>query len=159
LRRRLRASQRTKLRNLTLVALFDEQLPSGRIATRLVGVGGKLGPEGLEFGGPELTRFDKDLRMPPVVGGPGRRFDLARGSLLAFALQLDRYLGRCARYPFYPRRQLPRLPAVLPAEAGRSLEVDLAAVCKRQVVSIASPQDLIGVSGSTWFDFVRTRFS
>lgn len=158
-RRKPRQWPLVDLRDVTLLALFDEQQPSGRLATRLVGISGHLINQGLDFGGPEHCRFDKDLRLRPVAGGRGASFDPARGELLAVALQLDRYLERYARYPYFPRRSIPKLPALVSSEhQGRATLVDFSWVRKRQVITYASPDNLRGISGNTSFDFYHTRF-
>lgn len=147
------------LNDITLVALFDEQLASGRLATRLTGICGCQTNQGLQFGGPEQCRFDKDLRLRPILGGRGASFDPGRGDLLAFALQLDRYLERVARYPFYPRRRVPLLPTLAPAgDHSRSALVDVSLVRKRQVITCADTTALWGTQGTTSFDFYHTRF-
>jgi hypothetical protein len=149
------------LKNLTLVALFDELSGDGALTTRLVGVAGSIVAGVLRFGGVELTRFEKDLRLAPAVGGRGARLDAADGELLSFALQLERYLERCARHPYVPRRRVPNLP-VLPdgdAPLDDSCLVELAALLKRQVLAVNSPRgDLRGRFGTTEFDFHQTRF-
>ena len=149
------------LRNLTLVALFDELLPSGTLATRLVGVVGSVTTNGIRFGGPALSRCDKDLRLAPAAGGRGPRLDAADEEFLSFALQLERYLERCARHPYVPRRQVPRLPG-LPegsANSGEACLVELTSLPKRQVLPLNSPRDdLRGRCGSTEYDFYHTRF-
>ena len=149
------------LRQLTLVALFDELAPSGTLITRLVGVAGNVTAEGVCFGGPALSRFDKDLRLAPATGGRGPRLDTNDGEFLSFALQLERYLERCARHPYVPRRRIPRLP-VRPAEGlapGDAGLVELTSLPKRQVLPLSSPRDdLCGRFGTTEFDFYNTRF-
>lgn len=149
------------LRQLTHVALFDELTPAGTLATRLVGAAGVVTAAGVRFGGPTLSRFDKDLRLAPAAGGRGPRLDTTDGEFLSFALQLERYLQRCARHPFMPRRMTPRLP-VLPTDGvpldGEYL-VDLTTLPKRQVLAIDNPAtDLRGRFGTTEFDFYHTRF-
>lgn len=149
------------LKNLTLVALFDELSSDGVLTTRLVGVYGSIVVGTLRFGGPDLTRFEKDLRLAPAAGGRGARLDTADGEFLSYALQLERYLERCARHPYVPRRRVPNLP-VLP-ERGATLDdsclVELAALPKRQVLALNSPRaDLRGRCGATEFDFHQTRF-
>ena len=148
------------LRRLMLVALFDERLEGGSLATRLVGVSGSVGPDGLCFGGSGLSRLDKDLRLAPAAGGRGPRFDAVDGELLTFALTLERYLERCARHPYFPRRRTPRLPLTLTGNGppGAYL-VDLTTLPKRQVVTLVSPaSELCGCYGTTAFDFYHTRF-
>jgi hypothetical protein len=148
------------LRRLTLVALFDERLESGELVTRFVGVGGSLAPGGLCFGGPELCRFDKNLRLAPAGGGRGQRPDTSDVGLLAPALQLERYLERCARHPFIPRRRAPSLPVLaLIDDQNGSVRVDLQSLPKRQVIALHDPErNLCGRSGTTAFDFYHTGF-
>ena len=149
------------LRHLTLVALFDELMPAGTLMTRLVGVAGNVTVDGVCFGGPTLSRFDKDLRLAPATGGRGPRLDTNDGEFLSFALQLERFLERCARHPYVPRRRIPRLP-VLPVEGlapGDAGLVELTSLPKRQVLPLSSPHnDLRRSFGSTEFDFYHTRF-
>lgn len=149
------------LRHLTLVALFDELAPAGTLATRLVGVAGNVNADGVCFGGPSHSRFDKDLRLAPATGGRGPRLDTNDGEFLSFALQLERYLQRCARHPFMPRRTTPRLPVLSidgVAVDGKHL-IDLTTLPKRQVLAIDSPAtDLRGRCGTTVFDFYNTCF-
>jgi hypothetical protein len=149
------------LKNLTLVVLYDELSSDGSLATRLVGVAGSIVAGTLRLGGPDLTRFEKDLRLAPAAGGRGARLDTADGEFLSYALQLERYLERCARHPYVPRRRVPSLP-VLP-EGDASFDdtclVELAALPKRQVLALSSPRaDLQGRFGTTEFDFHQTRF-
>jgi hypothetical protein len=150
-----------ELRHLTLFALFDERCPSGDLATRLVGVAGSVTAYGLSFGGPSLSRFDKNLRLAPTIGGHGARLDTADRELMSFALQLERYLERCSRHPYVPRRRIPHLPVLVP---GRLLMndrclIDLNSLPKRQVLPVESlARDLCGHCGTTVFDFYHTRF-
>ncbi len=149
------------LRHLTLVALYDERNNDGSLSTRLVGVAGDVSTTGLRFGGPNLSRFDKDLRLAPAAEGRGRRLNAADTDLLSYALQLERYLERCARHPYMPRRRIPRLP-LMPVEGsltGSAALIDLSSLPKRQVLSLNAPRDdLRGSIGSTQFDFYHTRF-
>lgn len=153
---------RIALRHLTLVALFDERLPDGDLATRLVGLRGEIDGAGLRFGGPHGCRFDKDLRLAPAVGARGPRLDTADAELFAFALQLERYLERCSRHPYMPRRTVPRLPDICSGEGAASAGecfVDLTSLPKRQVLVCADPRRaLCGKTGSTAFDFYSTDF-
>lgn len=148
------------LRRLTLVALYDQALEDGRLATRLVGVAAAVGPNGLRFGGVELSRFDKDLRLPPARGRLGARLDAADTTFFEFAMSLERYLERCARHPYMPRGTSPRLPALeAGANADVSTPVDVTTLPKRQVIRLDAPEhDLVGHIGTTSFDFYHTRF-
>lgn len=148
------------LRRLTLVALYDQRLEDGRLATRLVGAAGAVEPDGLRFGGPSLSRFDKDLRLAPARGRGGARLDTGDGEFFEFALALERYLERCARHPYMPRAHVPRLPtpAAGPVtDAGP--RIDVVKLPKRQVIRLTDPErELVGRVGTTTFDFVNTRF-
>lgn len=149
------------LKNLTLVALFDELSSTGTLATRLIGVAGCIEAGGVRFGGPALSRFEKDLRLAPAAGGRGPRLDTTDAEFLSFALQLEQYLERCSRHPYVPRRRVPRLP-VLPEEGFTSVEgglVELTSLPKRQILPLSSPRDdLRGRCVTTEFDFYDTRF-
>lgn len=149
-----------QLRRLTLVALYDQRQEDGSLATRLVGVAPAVGPDGLRFGGVRLSRFDKDLRLAPARGRGGARLDAADEEFMEFALSLERYLQRCARHPYMPRRRVPRLPTLdSDLAANGATLVDVTTVPKRQVLRLDAPeQDLIGRVGTTAFDFVNTRF-
>lgn len=59
-----------------------------------------------------MARFDKNLRLAPMTGGRGPRFDAADGELITLALGLERHLERCSRHPHYPRRRSPQLPSL-----------------------------------------------
>lgn len=149
------------LKNLTLVALYDELSSDGALTTRLVGVAGSIIAGVLRFGGPDRTRFEKDLRLAPAAGGRGARLDTTDAEFLSYTLQLERFLERCARHPYVPRWRVPRLPVV--PEGFTSLDdtclVELAALPKRQVLALSSPRaDLRGRFGTTEFDFHQTRF-
>ncbi len=148
-----------RLRDLTLVALYDELVDGGELITRLVGVAASISAGGLCLGGIELSRFDKDLRRAPGLGRCGARLDAGDGEFCEFALALENYLERCARHPHMPRRSAPRLPVVDAAVADDSWLVDVTTLPKRQVIRLDSPQrDLVGCVGTTTFDFYHTRF-
>ena len=148
------------LRRLTFVALFDQRLDDGSLATRLVGVGASGTADGLRFGGVELSRFDKDLRLAPAQGRVGARLDTADDEFFEFALSLERFLERCARHPYMPRARVPRLPTLEPGTATDETSlVDVTTLPKRQVIRLDDPErDLVGRVGTTVFDFVNTRF-
>lgn len=154
------ADRYVPLGRLTLVALFDHRLGDGTLTTRLVGVAAAAGTEGICYGGPRLSRFDKDLRLAPARGRVGARLDAADDDFFEYAMALERFLERCARHPHMPRSRLPRLPA---PEAGvvvdKSTLVDVRTLPKRQVIRLDVPErDLVGQVGATTFDFVNTRF-
>ena len=148
------------LRQLTLTALFDQRLDTGELATCFIGIGGAVTNYGLRFGGVDLSRFDKDLRLPPATGRRGARLDAADGEFFEYALSLERFLERCARHPYMPRRSTPRLPVIeTGVEMNDACFVDVTTLPKRQVITLDSPdRDLVGRSGTTAFDFVNTRF-
>lgn len=151
------ADRYLELRNLHLVAHYDQTLPDGELATRLVGVACRKEADELHVGGPDLTKFDKDLRLAPAAGRRGARLDAADGEFFDFALSLERALERFARHPYAPRRRVPRLPDVTTDARGR-FTVDLSALPKRQVRAIDAPErDLVGRAGTSWFDYVNTR--
>jgi hypothetical protein len=148
------------LRRLTLVALYDHRLDDGSLATRLVGVAPAVNSGGLRLGGVRLSRFEKNLRLAPAQGRVGARLDTADDEFFEFALSLERYLERCARHPYVPRRRVPRLPTLeAGARANEASLVDVTTLPKRQVIPLAAPEhDLVGRVGTTAFDFVNTRF-
>ena len=147
-------------RQLTVLALFDERLDDDRLVTRFVGAAVDVDEFGLRIGGVERTRFDKDLRLAPCFGRGGMRLDAADGPLFDLALGLERYLERCSRHPYMPRRPMPRWPSwSAGSAAGGPPTIDLTTLPKRQVVTLASPaRDLVGQAGFVAFDFVNTRF-
>lgn len=148
------------LRRITFVALFDQRLGDGTLATRLVGVAAEVGSDGLKFGGVKLSRFDKDLRLAPGRGRVGARLDAADADFFEFALSLERYLERCARHPYMPRARVPRLPTLdVGVTADEASLVDVSTLPKRQVLRLdAADRDLVGRVGTTSFDFVNTKF-
>lgn len=149
-----------ELRRLTLVAVYDAHSDSGKLTTRVVGVGGAVERGEPRFGGTTLSRFDKDLRLAPTAGGRGAHFDAADGELLEFVLGLERHLQRCSLHPHSPRRRAPRLPLFVAGEGmseGKEF-ADLASIPKRQVLAFETPRNLEGRVGSTTFDFFHTRF-
>jgi hypothetical protein len=75
---------------MVFVTLFDEVQTAGRLATGVAGFTSAVVPWGVRIGGPEQSRFEKDLGWPPAYEAKGRRFDLAHSELLTTALDLDR---------------------------------------------------------------------
>lgn len=153
------AGRYLELRHLRLVAVFDQALPEGELATRLVGVACRYEGDELHIGGPDLSKFDKNLRMAPAAGRGGVRLDAADDEFFDFALALERALERFSRHPYAPRRRVPRLPEVTTDARGRCV-VDLSALPKRQVLAVDAPErDLVGRAGTNRFDFVNSRFA
>jgi hypothetical protein len=100
------------LRRVVYLSLFDELRGDGRLATRVAGFTSAIVPWGIKIGGPEQSRFEKDLGWPPAYEAKGRRFDLAHSELLTTALDLDRSLERHERFPHLPRLRQPRWPTL-----------------------------------------------
>jgi hypothetical protein len=100
------------IRRIVFVTLHDEVDAAGRLATRVGGFRAAAVPWGVKIGGPEHTRFEKDLGRPPAFRAKGRRFDLAHPDVLAIAMDLDRLVERHLRFPHFPRRRQPRWPTL-----------------------------------------------
>jgi hypothetical protein len=99
-----------EIERLTLVILYDEPEPTGRIALRLAGYAATRVPWGVRFGGPGECRFFKDLALQPVPAGGGYRLNLTRPDVLRLGLKLERQLNRRVRYCPGPMPAQPRLP-------------------------------------------------
>ena len=109
-----------EIENLVIVVLYDEPTNTGRLALRLAGYGGVRMPWGVAWGGPEQSKFFKDLLLRPIPGARGLRLDAERTRLLELALQMERQLQRHSRCPWFLRRrrlELPRLWAGFRASA------------------------------------------
>lgn len=174
------------LERLSFVTLFDERGDDDRLLTRLVGVRARLERGKLMVGGPELTLFDKDVRLPPGAGC-GRQLDTRDAELCELALGWEQHLERVNRHAHYPRRGTLRWPTwwcdvgSLPAGVEsrnhngvdllafdtaimlrlpiRRIFADLARLPKRQVIACDAPQRALqGSSGPLTFDFFQTRF-
>ena len=175
------------LKQLRFFSLFDERTDDDRLATRLLGFRPQLMRTGVQIGGFQGSLIDKDLRLPPVRGGGGRRLDASETGLVEAAFGLERHLERCARHPHYPRRATLRFPnwwcAVqqyrgdLPSRDHRGVRLvelttalehglavtavfaDLQHVSKRQVVACHDPARILsGTTGLTTFDLYHSRF-
>lgn len=99
-----------EIQKLVLVVLYDEPDDHGRLALRLAGFCGAAVPWGVKWGGPEQSRFFKNLCLQPRPEARGARADLASTDLVRLGLQLDRELERHVRYH---RRRTPQ-PVQLP---------------------------------------------
>ena len=98
---------------LVFVVLFDDPDERGRSALRLAGFSGRRIPWGVRWGGPEQSKFFKNLWLQPMPGARGLRLDTASADLLQLGLQLDRDVQRHIRYGRRfkrPQVRLPRLP-------------------------------------------------
>jgi hypothetical protein len=100
------------LRRLVFVTLHDKHLADGWLTTRVASFASLVIPWGVKIGGPEQSRFEKDLSRSPAFGAKGRRFDLAHPEALTLAFDLDRCLERHLRFPQMPRLRQPRWPAL-----------------------------------------------
>jgi hypothetical protein len=99
-----------EIEKLTIVILSDQPVRRGQCALRLAGFDGRPVPWGAKWGGPEQSRFLKDLRLQSIPGGHGLRLDAGRPDLLRLALALDREIEQHARHPHLPRGRHLRLP-------------------------------------------------
>jgi hypothetical protein len=97
---------------LVFVVLFDDPDERGRSALRLAGFSGRCIPWGVRWGGPEQSKFFKNLLLQPMPGARGLRLDTTSADLLRLGLQLDRDVQRHIRYGRRfkcPQVRLPRL--------------------------------------------------
>jgi hypothetical protein len=126
-----------EIEKLVLVVLHDEQDDRRRQALRLAGFSGARIPWGVRWGGPELSKFYKNLLLQPMSGARGLRLDTASADLLRLALQMNRDLKRHIHYGRRCKRQrllLPRLWAGFRAAEAAVITGDgpeLAAYCQR----------------------------
>jgi len=100
-----------EVEKLVLVVLHDEHR-GHQHAIRLAGFTGACIPWGVQWGGPEHSRFLKDLRLQPVTQARGLRLDTHSADLLRLGLQLDRELERQVRHAPDSMRQELRLPCL-----------------------------------------------
>jgi hypothetical protein len=100
-----------EVEKLVLVLLHDEYR-GHQHALRLAGFTGACVPWGVQWGGPEHSRFLKDLRLQPVPQARGLRLDTNSDDLLRLGLQLDRELERHVRHAAVSVRQELRLPCL-----------------------------------------------
>ena len=95
---------------LVFVVLFDDPDERGRSALRLAGFSGRRIPWGVRWGGPEQSKFFKNLLLQPMPGARGLRLDTTSADLLRLGLQLDRDVQRHIRYGRRFKRPQVRLP-------------------------------------------------
>ena len=126
-----------EIEKLVLVVLYDEPIGASRSALRLAGFTGTAVPWGVRWGGPDQSKFFKDLLLQPVPHGRGLRLDAACTELLQLGLQLDRQLEKNARCRWLRKRRHVRLPrlwaAFRPSDAAGLTGggPELAATCRR----------------------------
>ena len=96
------------VRRLIWVALHDQHQVRAPHAIRVAGYSTSLTAWGVQVGGPDQCRFEKDLALP--TGNHGRRFQAGEAASLTLALDLDRTLSRHAERAYFPRRQQWRWP-------------------------------------------------
>lgn len=101
------------LRRLEIWILHDVPSSSRTIRHRLACYRAVPIRWGVLLGGAAQIRFEKDLALVPGLSSPGRRLSTVNERLITWALQLDRYLERHARYPYFPRCNTPRMPQFL----------------------------------------------
>ena len=113
-----------EIEKLILVVVHDEVNARGNATIRLAGYSGTRIPWGIRWGGPENSKFFKNLQLQPMAGARGLRLDIASADLLRLALHLNRDIERYLRYARRckrPNLQLPRLWAGFrPADVPRA---------------------------------------
>ncbi|QDU26256.1 hypothetical protein ETAA8_13320 [Anatilimnocola aggregata] len=136
-----RAKDRTEpfieLHRLLTVVVFDDPIGRAFPALRVAGYGARQVPHGVQWGGPDNSKFYKDLRLEPEAGGWGLRIDTFNCDVLHIAMQLQATLHRVDR--FTPRSatlqpQLPRLWAGFPAQEAESMRAsgpEFAGLCDK----------------------------
>jgi hypothetical protein len=98
------------IKDFFVLVLFEDECSSnGRTPLRLGGYSVTRISDGVQWGGAENARLDKNLTLAPQHGARGQRIDRGKRDLIAAALRLDRRLTLAARYPAAPWREL-RLP-------------------------------------------------
>jgi hypothetical protein len=98
--------------HLVLVALFDDPTDRGGHALRVAGFSAARVPWGVRWGGPEQSKFFKNLLLQPMPGARGQRLDTASADLLGLALQLDREIERHIHYGRRCKREQLQLPCL-----------------------------------------------
>lgn len=151
-----------EIERLVLVIVHDEADARGNLVTRLAGHSGARIPWGNRWGGPENSKFFKNLRLQPMPGARGLRLDTAGTDLFRLALQLDRdierylhYGRRCKR----PQVRLPRLWAGFRPGHVANMQGDgpeLAAYCAR---SGRSPTDALAAVRREYFGLTLFPFA
>jgi hypothetical protein len=98
-----------ELSRLRLDLLHDLRSGDGPVAHRLVRCTAGLVADGIKFGGSTRIQFEKYVNLMPGRRS-WRRIASTDTKLLRTALEIDKYLERHSRFPYYPRHTEPRLP-------------------------------------------------
>lgn len=101
------------LRQLTIVVAHDVVVP-GRLTPklRLAGYSARVSKAGIQWGGVQGHRFEKNLALTPQPRARGPRLDLLQPELVTLGLRLTRRLEHFAKHPNFPQRTAPVLPRV-----------------------------------------------
>ena len=105
-----KAETLVELQRLLAVVLFDESIGRPVPALRLVGYGACQLPDGVQWGGPEQSKFYKDLRLAPEPGAWSLQLDATNIDLLHLALQLHSDIHRVDRFAPKSASLQPKLP-------------------------------------------------
>ena len=111
------------LRSVMLTVLREDHQGPVPAAIPVAGFAGRIVPWGVEWGGPELNVFEKDIALPAQPGGPGRHFDSTRPRLLRHAAELHRSLQSRRSWASRSLR-LPKLWAAFGQDVTRDLYGD-----------------------------------
>ena len=80
------------VRDIVLTVVRHENTSARSRRIHVAGFAGAMVPWGIQWGGPQLNVFEKDLSLAPLPGGPGPHFDSDRPKLLRHAIELNRCL-------------------------------------------------------------------
>ena len=98
-----------EIEKLVLVVLYDEP-NRGLCPLRLAGLSGRPVAWGVRWGGPEGSKFFKDLRLQPLPHARGQRVDTRDTDLLQLGLRLEHQLQRNLGNRWLPVQRCPQLP-------------------------------------------------
>jgi hypothetical protein len=133
-----------EVENVTFVVLYDEVQTHGQLWVTLAGFGGARVPWGIQWGGPEHSRFRKNLLLVPRRFGRGRCLDVFDTGLLKLALRLDEKVHRRGSRP-QPSQglRLPRLWAGFRRRHLDAIDTDDPALQATAEHSARSPHELL----------------
>ena len=125
--------------HLVFVALFDDPADRGGHALRVAGFSPACVPWGVRWGGPEQSKFFKNLLLQPMPGARGQRLDTASADLL----------GRALQFPWVSDHW----------QQATAVFADLARFSRRQVFPLHHlPDALVGCQGVAEYDFFHSCF-